>query len=80
MKKPRARSWTYLDEDGGWLTAEGIAMEVDQTPATVNRSMWRWHRAGHVESRQIELAYNGGTNPSGRMTSCMEARREWRAA
>ena len=78
--KPRAQAWKYLEHDGGWLTAEGIAMEVDQQPETVNRSMWRWRHAGHVETRQVELAYAGGVNISGRNRSHLEARREWRAA
>ncbi len=78
--KPRAQSWKYLDADGGWLTSEGIAMEVDQDPETVQRSMWRWRRAGHVETRQVQLAYIGGVNVSGRNRSSMEARREWKTA
>lgn len=78
--KPRARAWRYLEHDGGWLTSEGIAMAVDQDPETVNRSMWRWRQAGHVESRQVLLAYAAGVNRSGRNRSNMEARREWKAA
>ncbi len=65
--------------DGGWLTAEGIALEVEMNAKSVYRSLWRWHRSGHVESRQVELAYIGGVNVGGRnLSGHMEARREWK--
>ena len=65
--------------DGGWLTAEGIAMEVGMVPDNVYRSLFRWRRTGHVESRSVELAFAGGVNRSGRnISGHMESRREWK--
>lgn len=76
---PRSLTWEYLKWDGGWLTAEGIAMEVGISAANVERSMWRWASKGHVEERHVALAYNGGVNRSGRNRSSIEGRHEWRA-
>jgi len=67
-----------LDMDGGWLTAEGIAMEVGMHPDNVYRSLFRWRRHGHVESRTVQLAYVGGVNRSGRNKSHLESRQEWK--
>ncbi len=77
-KCPNAPAWVYLDTDGGWLTTEGIAMEVNRAVQTIDRSMWRWHKHGHVETRSVSLAYSGGLNSRGSANRVMEARREWR--
>ena len=79
MRIPRAAAWRYLEWDGGWLTTEGIAMEVDLSPDTVDRSMWRWREGGHVETRRIDLAGSGGLTRRGTKNGTVEARREWKA-
>jgi hypothetical protein len=78
MRTPRAPAWEYLEMDGGWLTTEGIAMEIDRDTQTVRRSLWRWYQYGHVETRRVNLAYSGGVNSRGSANRVMEARREWR--
>ncbi len=79
MTVPNAPAWDYLSLDGGWLTAEGIAMEIGMSAESVYRSMWRWRKAGHVESRSVGLAYAGGVTANGsRVNRGQETRREWR--
>lgn len=78
MRTPHSPVWKYLEMDGGWLTAEGIAMEVGMRSDSVYRSMWRWRQRGHVETRLIKLASIGGINAAGRNHRNLETRREWK--
>lgn len=68
-------AWKLADElldrlslDGGWLTSEGLAMELDRHVESMDRILRRLRREGTVESRIVELA---GTH--------RDQRTEWRA-
>lgn len=50
----RTRDLLFLD--GGWLTSEGIAVDLGCDPATVERALRRLRREGLVESRLVGLA------------------------
>lgn len=68
----RDRVLDYLEADGGWLTAEGLALAVDCNPTTTFRALGDLRDDGHVECRSIALAYSD-------RTSNYERRQEWRA-
>lgn len=40
-----------LEADGGWLTAEGAAMEAGITDQAAKRALHRFRNGGHVETR-----------------------------
>lgn len=58
----------WLSLDGGWLTSEGLAMELDRSVGWMDRVLRRLRSEGVVESRVVELA---GTH--------RDQRTEWRA-
>lgn len=57
--------------DGGWLTLDGITLQVKAHPKSVWRTLFRMQNRGQVEHRRVELA--SGWNRH------LEARIEWRA-
>ena len=61
-----------LELDGGWLTSEGLALDLGFDPQTVDRTLYRLRQKNLVESRVVELALSSG----GRLQS----RSEWRWA
>lgn len=64
-----ARVLDALETDGGWLTADGIALLAPYSADTIGRSLFRLRNRGLVESRQVELAFGG---------SGWDTRLEWR--
>lgn len=50
----QVKDWLMLD--GGWLTADGLALECDANPESVERVLRRLRNEGVVESRVVELA------------------------
>ena len=61
-----------LELDGGWLTAEGLALDLGFDPETVDRTLYRLRQKNLVQSRVVELALSS----AGRLQS----RSEWRWA
>lgn len=57
--------------DGGWLTLEGITLQVKAHPKSVWRTLYRMHDRGQISQRRVELA--SGLNRS------LQVRIEWRA-
>jgi predicted transcriptional regulator len=71
-----------LETDGGWLTAEGIALMLNVSLGTVSRALWRLRSTGEVEHRTVPLAAKLGrpaTTYSGNgCSSRLDQRSEWR--
>lgn len=61
----------YLQADGGWLTAEGIALEIHLSADATSRALHRARSLGLVEVRSVGLAFKKGRRG-------MERRLEWR--
>ncbi len=80
-KPPHAESFQILDADGGWLTAEGVAVAGDGlNPESVDRSMYRWQLLGFVESRTVGLGKRP-SDPTGEVRwrgRQVQTRVEWR--
>lgn len=75
-------AWTLADRisdflwvDGGWLTAEGLALEFACHPDSARRSLSQLLREGRVRRRLVGLA----ASRNGRHT-LHESREEWSAA
>jgi hypothetical protein len=68
-----SRIFDVLETDGGWLTAEGIGLELvgDIGAAQVADALYGRLR-NRVERRSVGLASSNGRGPN-------EARTEWRA-
>lgn len=65
-----------LRMDGGWLTAEGLALCFPRSnPEAIGRALYRLRHRGQVEMRIVELAGNGRQMRPGQI----ETRKEWRA-
>ena len=64
-----------LEADGGWLTAEGIALQLDgvMTPAQVKNALYD-ALEDRTEHRAVGLASSNTRGPYG-----FEVRAEWRA-
>lgn len=80
-----ARVLDVLETDGGWLTTEGVALQVVGKLDTVRHALYRLQRLGLVESRQVELAKRGGgktaqTYSGNGLSGYVDVRREWRAS
>lgn len=76
------RSWTLADRisdllalDGGWLTADGISVDLECHPESAERSLRQLERDGLVLRRRVVLT----VSQWGRKGS-WESRTEWRAA
>ena len=70
---PSGTPFQVLDKlqiDGGWLTADQMAMELGGRLETVNRALYRLRERGLVKARRIELTWAGRN---------MAERVEWRA-
>lgn len=42
-----------LQIDGGWLTPDGIALDLRANPETVQRALFRLRKRGEVKSRPV---------------------------
>lgn len=52
---PRSVAYDYLVMDGGWLTADGLALHSGVKPSGIRKIINRWERNGWVESRERKL-------------------------
>jgi predicted ArsR family transcriptional regulator len=76
-----ARLVDVLETDGGWLTVDGLAHQLDAKFESVRRALERLAARGIVEHRSVPLAlmsppagsYRGGSGPRG-----LDIRSEWR--
>lgn len=73
LERSPARILDALETDGGWLTADGIALLVPYSGETISRNLFRLRKRGLVESRQVELAFKQLPTGSG-----WDTRLEWR--
>lgn len=64
------RALDKLQVDGGWLSSEQLAAELDVRELTMRRALWRLRERGLVEDRRVPLTWEVG-----RVTE----RIEWRA-
>jgi predicted transcriptional regulator len=77
-----ARILDVLETDGGWLTTEGVALQVGGRDDSVQRALYRLHDRGLVESRRFRLAQVSGrpsrTYSGNGLGSWFDWRTEWR--
>lgn len=79
-----ARILDVLETDGGWLTTDGVALELGwENTESVYRALSRLVVRGFAEHRQVQLA--GYANPvpgtySGNGVGLTDRRAEWRVA
>lgn len=75
--RPRTEAFERLQLDGGWLTVALLAMQCDQTEATVDRTLRRQVAAGWLTSRVVQLG-NGDARHGGKANG-RQRRVEYRA-
>lgn len=64
------RALDKLQVDGGWLSAEQLAVELGVTEPTMRRALWRLRERGMVEDRRVPITWEVGQ---------VTERIEWRA-
>lgn len=58
------RTLDLLSIDGGWLTVQGIALDLSAKQPTVEKALWRLRRRGRVQSRWRDSALEWRANTS----------------